>query len=140
MKILFIIAVLLAWPTYGVSLLVFVGLMIVRGVMLAKVRMHHADEAQARRDVAVGSGRLPSWLGDRDKVEEFVHGIERVAERDGVPILASAMILQNPKLQREVIELAGAMEAKGAPFIGQQMAAAQRLVELYSAQNERDLA
>ena len=133
MVILFFVALLLAWPTAGLSILAYIGLMVVRGILQAKVRMHHADKVQAQREVNAGVVRLPSWLADRDKIQEFVHGIESVAEHRGVPKLFSAMILQNPEFQKELMHYVGSMEAQGAPFIGQQMAAAERLVELYSA-------
>ncbi len=133
MAILFVIALLLAWPTSGLSILAYIALMVVRGILQAKARMHHADKAQAKREVSAGAGRLPSWLADRDKIEEFVHGIENVAEHRGVPKLFSAMILQDPELQKELMYYAGSMEAQGASFIGQQMAAVDKLVELHNA-------
>lgn len=60
-----------------------------------------------------------------------MHGIEKVAEHRGVPLLFSAMILQDEELQKTLLYYVGAMEAQGAPFIGQQMAAAEKLVELH---------
>lgn len=133
MVILFFVALFLAWPTAGLSILAYIALMVVRGIIQAKARMHHADKAQAMRDVSAGTVRFPSWLSDRDKIEEFVHGIENVAEHSGVPKLFSAMILQDPELQKELLYYVGSMEANGASFIGQQMAAAEKLVELHSA-------
>ena len=133
MVILFFVALFLAWPTAGLSILAYIALMVVRGIIQAKARMHHADKAQAMRDVSAGTVRFPSWLSDRDKIEEFVHGIENVAEHSGVPKLFSAMILQDPELQKELLYYVGSMEANGASFIGQQMAAAENLVELHSA-------
>lgn len=89
--------------------------------------------------MAAGSVRVPLWLGDRNKVDEFLHGIKRVAEGEGVSILFPAMILQDSKHQRETLEQAGAIEARRAPFIGQQLAAAERLVELHNAKGAQNL-
>lgn len=133
MAILFIIALLLAWPTYGLSLLAYAVLMVLRGYVQAKARMHHADKLRASRDIKAGVLQFPSWLEDRDKIEEFVHGIENLAEHHGVPKLFSAVTLQDPDLQKELLAYVGSMEAQGSSFTAQQMAAAERLVELFKA-------
>lgn len=136
MAILFLIALLLAWPTAGLSLLAYIFLMIGRAWLQARMRMHHADKLRAKGEVSAGAQRLPSWMANRDKIEEFVHGIQNFAEHKGVPILFSAMVLQDERLQRNLMYYVGAMEAQGAPFVGQQMAAAERLVEMYQESGE----
>lgn len=118
MAILFLIALLLAWPTVGLSLVAYIVLMVVRSYLQARARMHHADKAMAQREVSAGVQRFPSWMAQRDKIEEFVYGIENLAEHRGVPKLFSAMILQDQALQKNLFYYMGAMEAQGAPFLG----------------------
>lgn len=140
MAILFLIALLLAWPTVGLSLVAYIVLMVVRSYLQARARMHHADKAMAQREVSAGVQRFPSWMAQRDKIEEFVYGIENLAEHRGVPKLFSAMILQDQELQKNLFYYMGAMEAQGAPFLGQQVAAAEKLVELYQERGDQEFA
>lgn len=126
MAILFIIALLLAWPTYGLCFLAYAVLMVLRGYVQAKPRMHLADKLRASRDVKAGVLRLLSWIEDKSKIEEFVHGIENPAAHHGVPKLFSPMTLQDPDLQQELLAYMGSLEAQGSSFTAQHMAAAER--------------
>ena len=68
MVILFFVALILAWPTAGLSIVAYISLLVIRGYLQAKTRMHHADKLRAHREVVSGSTRLPSWMADRDKI------------------------------------------------------------------------
>lgn len=132
MTILFFVALLLAWPTSGISILIYLALFIGGAALRAKVRMHHADKLRADREIAAGSSRLPSWMASRDKIEEFINGVEHIAMHRGVPKLFSAITLSNGEIQTKFMQYAGAMEAQGASFIEQQMAVAEKLIYLYN--------
>ncbi len=112
-------------------ILIIIGLVIGAAFIKAKTRMHHADKLRAQRDVAGGGSRLPSWMASRDKIKEFINGVEHIAMHRGVPKLFSATALSNTTL----MHYAGAMEAQGASFTEQQMAVAEKLIDLYN--NER---
>lgn len=133
MVILFLLALVLAWPTAGLSIVAYIVLLIVRGILQAKVRMHHADTIRAQREVNSGTTRLPSWMANRDKIEEFVYGVENVAAHRGVPKLFSAQLLSEPEIQKNLMHFAGAMEAQGASFTEQQMAVVDKLIEFYNS-------
>jgi hypothetical protein len=132
MVILFLVALLLAWPTMGLSIVAFIVFALLRGYLQAKAREHHANERQAERDINAGVSKLPSWMADRDKIEEFVNGAQRLAEHEGVPKLFSAMIMSNNDIVVNLMHLAGAMESRGSSFIEQQMAVAEKLIMLHS--------
>lgn len=132
MTILFFVALILAWPTAGLSIVAYISLLVVRSYLQAKARMHHADKLRAQREVGSGSARLPSWMSNRDKIEEFIYGVQNAAEHYGVPKLFSAMIMNKKEVRGPLMYLAGSMEAQGASFIEQQMAVMEKLVELYS--------
>lgn len=133
MVILFLLALVLAWPTAGLSIVAYIVLLIVRSILQAKVRMHHADTIRSQREVNSGTIRLPSWMANRDKIEEFVYGVENVAEHRGVPKLFSAQLLSEPEIQKNLMYFAGAMEAQGASFTEQQMAVVDKLIEFYNS-------
>jgi hypothetical protein len=120
----------------SVVLIIIIGAVIwffVAAWSRAKSRMHFVDKLRAVREVSSGSSRLPSWMASRDKIEEFIHGVERLAEHHGVPLLVSASLLSNDKLQKLLMHYAGAMEAQGASFVEQQMAVTEKLVELHDS-------
>ncbi|MCC4606012.1 hypothetical protein [Xanthomonas campestris] len=132
MVILFFVALILAWPTAGLSIVAYISLLVVRGYLKSKTKMHHADKLRANLEVSSGSTRLPSWMADRDKVEEFVYGVQNAAEHNGVPKLFSAMIMKEQEVIKPLMHLAGSMEAQGASFIEQQMAVIEKLIYMYN--------
>lgn len=132
MVILFFVALILSWPTAGLSIVAYICLLVARSYLQAKTRMHHADKLRSQREVGSGSTRLPSWMANRDKIEEFIHGVQNVAEHNGVPKLFSAMLMNKQEVMKPLMYLAGSMEAQGASFIEQQMAVMEKLIELYS--------
>lgn len=74
-------------------------------------------------------------MGNRDKISEFIYGVEKLAEREGVPIIMSSQLMSHEELQRNLMHYAGAMEARGASFAEQQMAVAEKIVEIHSREN-----
>lgn len=134
MIILFLVALVLAWPTAGLSIVAYVLLLIARSVFKAKAQMHHVDKIRAQREVDSGAAKLPSWMARRDKIEEFVYSVQNVAEHRGVPKIFSAQIMSNQDIQKKMMYSAGAMETQGASFIEQQMAAVEMLIDMYRAE------
>src|SRR5690606_18419502 len=125
MAFLFLLALFLAWPTAGLSIVAFIAIAITRSYLQARTRMHFANERRASRAVAAGNGRIPSWAGDRGEIEVFIKTIQAHASRKGVPQVFLWGVL------RPLIEYAGAMENEGASFVEQQVAVADKLVELW---------
>src|SRR3546814_16250022 len=82
MKLLFILALLLAWPTYGLSLLAWITLWVIS-------KKNQSENGQpnkmpASRPVLYKSQQMTSWAGDRKKNEPFVLGIQHHAMHYGV--------------------------------------------------------
>ncbi len=130
--ILFIVALVLAWPTAGLSIVAYIAYLVFRGYVQARSRMHGANQLRSARDISEGKGRLPSWMGNRDKISEFIFGVEQLALRAGVPIVLSSQIMLHDDVQRNLMHYAGAMEARGATFAEQQMAVAEKVVDIYN--------
>lgn len=133
MTILFLLALLLAWPTAGLSLVAYIALFFALAYLQAKTRMHHAAKLRAQRTLVSGQAGLPSWMASRDKIETFVYGVQNVAEHRGVPKLFSAKIMNDQDAMGTLMHYAGALEAEGASFIEQQAAVTEKLILFYQA-------
>ncbi len=132
MVVLFLIALLLAWPTAGLSIIAYVAFAVFRSYVDAKARIHHGNERRASRGVASGERRVPSWADNEDECEIFVEVIQKMAQKRGVPQTFLWAILGDKSTFRNIIFLAGEMEREGASFIEQQMAAAGKLEEIWN--------
>lgn len=131
MVILFFLALVLAWPTAGLSIVAYVALLAVRGYLRGKVMKHEMQKRIAHRAAGSEGARLPSWMANRDKIDEFVNGVQSAAERYGVPKLFSAMVMNDQRIMKPLMYTAGSMEAQGASFVEQQMAVMEKLIELH---------
>lgn len=132
MVILFFVALILAWPTAGLSILAYIVLIVAKGFFQAKERMHNADKLRAQREVNTNSAKLPSWMADRNEIQVFLYGIQNVSKRNGVPESFFESFLSNERMVRSIFQYAGAMEVQGASFIDQQRAAVEKLSAMYN--------
>lgn len=132
MVLLFLLALLLAWPTMGLSLVAYVGLIMFNGYMKANARMHYADTRQAEREVQSGAQRVPSWAGNRREAEVFVETIQEFALRKGVPKTFLLAVITNKPTWESLVHLAGAMEGRGSTFVQQQLAVSDKILEMWS--------
>lgn len=86
---LFLVALFLAWPTAGISLLVFFGWRIARSALLAYLeadaRKRTIQQDAAKRLLKAGKGHPPSWANNSDHVEAFLGATVAEAVRKGVP-------------------------------------------------------
>lgn len=132
MVVLFLIALLLAWPTAGLSIIAYIAFAVFRSYVDAKARVHHGNERQANRDVEAGERRVPSWAGNRDECRIFVEVIQKMAQERGVPQTFLWAVLGDKSTLQNIIFLAGVMEREGASFTEQQMAATRKLEEIWN--------
>ncbi len=132
---LFLLALLLAWPTAGLSIVAYIAYFLFQSWLRAKTRMHHADKSSAQRAVVEGSTRLPSWFDNRKKQELFIEIIQQPAGHHNVPQNFLNDVLGNGNAAMQLMRYAGALEVEGASFKEQQIAVANKLIELW---NERD--
>ena len=103
-------------------LALIVGYIIVSAVLKANMRMHYANEQRAFRDAEGNLQALPpSWATNRDKVEIFFNGVLRLADRRGIPISYSTMLLSQKEFGRYALGIIGAVERQGSSFTEQQM-------------------
>lgn len=131
MGILFLIALILAWPTMGFSIIAYIVFVILRSYLVAKSRIHYSNERSAERTMSRGEQKVPSWAGDRSENEIFVTVIQQGAMRKGVPQAFLHAVLGDSGTFKSLVHYAGAMEHEGASFTEQQVAVADKLVEIW---------
>lgn len=129
--ILFLVALLLAWPTVGLSLIAYVAFAVFKSHLSAKARMHYANEKSAERAVSSGKKRLPSWGGDKAELQIFIETIQHGAMRYGVPREFLWAVLADTDTLQMLMHYAGAMEYEGASFLEQQVAVSDKLVTIW---------
>jgi len=131
MVMLFLLAVLLALPTAGLSVIAYVAFAVLKSYLDAKSRIHYANERRADREVKSGGKHVPSWAGNNDENQIFVEVIQKGAVRKGVPQTFLLAVLGDSDTFQDLVFMAGAMEREGASFIEQQVAVSDRLVDIW---------
>ena len=140
MVILFLIALVLAWPTAGISIIAYVAFAVLRNYLAARVRSHDANIHAARKSLVAGEKRVPSWAGDETENEIFVKVIQQKAMQDGVPQAYLQNLLRDGDTFQNLVYFAGAMEHHGSSFTEQQAAVSDELVELWKVDPNDTLA
>lgn len=132
MVLLFLLALFLAWPTAGLSIVAYIAFLVLRAYIKARTRIHFANVGNAERNLVSGKGRWPSWAGDKDQSLIFVETIQREAMRQGVPrnFLWGVLGEGNTK---GLYFFAGAMEEQGASFLEQQVGCSEKLVQMWNS-------
>lgn len=131
MVLLFLLALLLAWPTAGLSIIAYVAFAVFKSYLNAKSRAHYANERRAEREVISGGRHVPSWAGNNVENQIFVEAIQKVAIRKGVSQTFLWAVLGDKETLQNLVFLAGAMEREGASFIEQQVAICDKLVDMW---------
>lgn len=133
MVILFLLALLLAWPTAGLSIIAYVAYAVLKSYWGARTRMHYANKNAAKRAMLAEKKRVPSWAGDETENAIFVETIQGMAMRQGVPRAYLQAVLGSGDTFQNLVHYAGEMEHQGASFTEQQEAVIEELVELWKA-------
>ena len=128
-----LLVLVLAIPTWGLSLVVYFGLSWIRGQTNQKMIRHDLRVKNAEAAVANGSTQIPSWMDDKMETEIFGEVLEYNAKRQGVPKSFLIGFIGNQTKLMELMHLAGAMEAEGASFTEQQVAVSDKLVSQWNA-------
>jgi hypothetical protein len=121
MTILFLIALALAIPTSGLSLLVYGAVFVGKAILKAKVRMQEANKNIAFKAIdSEGPKNLPSWVKNEDRRDEFVSALLMMAQRRGVPEAYLGLMLNTRQSLEILLGFAAEMEKNGASFVEQQ--------------------
>src|SRR3546814_115140 len=132
MKLLFILALLLAWPTYGLSLLAWITLWVISNKNQSE--NGQPNKMPASRPVMYQSKQVPSWAGDRQKNETFVLGIQNRAMNYGVPQVFLQATLMRKEIFASLIGHAAELESQGRSFVDQQVSVSKKLVDMWKSE------
>lgn len=142
MTVLFFIAVLLAWPTYGISILAYIGLIFFMANQKTKSNIHYSNENKAIARIQNGEERFPSWISDMNEVEIFMVTVQQLTERKGVPLAYFSAYFKQPREHKAILYYCGALELEGSSFIEQQVSSSELIVKIYhkfSASSDNDI-
>ena len=141
MVIGFLIALFLAWPTFGLSFVAYFVIIAANGYLKGKRLKQISDERDARQAIAEGrSGDFPSWYRNTNEVEIFLKIVGQMANKKGVPSVHVDALLNKGDFLRLLMELAAEMERSGNSKIAQQMGATNLMVDFYQNMSARDIA
>lgn len=131
MTALFLVSLVLAWPTIGMSVLVFFGFAFLRNYLAIRAQRFAANIARAREMVRNGASFYPSWFHDADELDTFLRVISGMARKNGVLQDFIDGILGDSFQIEQLMYLAGAMERIGGTRTEQQVVVWERLVEMW---------
>lgn len=126
---MFWIALILAIPTAGLSLLLYVCLLAFTKFTNAKSHENDYKIERASKNILDGHNEMPSWYRDKNKLEIFVKGVTFNALRKGAnkQNVDAALVITGDT--HAVLKYVGALEKQGSSFIEQQVACADFLVK-----------
>lgn len=131
---LFLVALFLAWPTAGISLLVYFGWIAVLAYLRADARKRTIQQDAAKRMLNSGKGHPPSWANNSDHVEAFLGATISEAVRKGVP--RSFISAFTSEQKTALANYVGLVEDQGASNRQQGVAAVKYICEMW-AHSER---
>jgi hypothetical protein len=121
----------------GFFLLVLAIGIVVYAFVRAKARRHFARQAGALRDVAAGpTDTPPSWVTNKDRIQEVFYAMTSLAARKGMPESYVVASFNHADTFQVIMEVAGKMEERGASFTEQQTAMAHVLSERWKRLDE----
>ncbi|HZQ44635.1 MAG TPA: hypothetical protein VFA99_15385 [Acidobacteriaceae bacterium] len=105
----------------------------IRTLIVGKSRIHFADTRHAMREFEKGNIRPPSWSSDKTRTQEFLYVVRKLATHKGVPEdFASKAVLALTNASVALVHYTGTVEAQGASFNSQKVAAADFLYTLWN--------
>jgi hypothetical protein len=116
-------------------LLIFAGI-IIYAFVKAKSRMHYASMQHARRNLIEATEAqdptLPTWVNNKDRMDEFVYAIVNLARRKSVSRFFVEGAVRDPGTLKMLLTHAGLMERERSGFVAQQAATAELVIDLWN--------
>ena len=135
MLLLLVIALILAWPTSGLSLIAYLALVSGRAYFSTKIRKRRANTLSAIREVQAGKGHPPSWVNDSTQSSAFIGATISEATRKGVPQSFITSHFKSAENKAALLCLVGLMEDKGSSIREQGIAATDFICEIWKIQS-----
>ena len=96
-----------------------------------KAKRFEENKNAAWISLRTGSGDLPSWTTNEERLSEFLFAVQRLASRKGVPHRRIIEALATEHIFVKLIRFAGALEHRNAKFTEQQLAVAEAIVQRF---------
>ena len=134
MIFLLVVALVLAWPTAGLSLVAYFALLFLRSYFNARIRHRRANIIRSIRELQAGKGHPPSWVNDSARSSAFIGATISEAKRRGVPQYFITNHFRSDEHKAALVCLVGLMEDKGASIREQGIAATDFLCEMWKVE------
>nr|QJS05261.1 hypothetical protein [Psychrobacter sp.] len=119
-------------------ILLLVVLFIGWSYIKARVRINEANKMQVMRKLnnmektGVFEGSYPSWMSNKNRIEEFLGMIVAGAKRRNVPEYFLNPVISDKEHMKKLILAAGAMEQQGSSFEEQAMFVSDIIIEAWN--------
>ena len=137
MLILLIIALILAWPTYGLSLVAYLALTAVGAYFRARQKRLITLAMRAMPTLRAGEGHPPSWASSGTQLSAFIGATIDQAIRKGVPKPFIDTHFSVPENKAAFIRTLGVIESQGASIREQGIVATIFICEIWKIQNDK---
>lgn len=92
--------------------------------------LRRAREELVSVDIMNGDYQLPSWIRNKDKLEEFDKTLQALCKSRGIPVFIFDAFMQDKEQLAAFFYYAGALEARGASFSEQVIAVANKIQQM----------
>ena len=137
MLVLLIIALILAWPTYGLSLVAYLAFTAVGAYFRARQKRLITLAMKAMPTLQAGEGHPPSWTISGTQLSAFMGATIDQAIRRGVPKLFIDTHFSEPQNNAAFIRTLGVIESQGASIREQGIVATIFICEIWKVQNAK---
>lgn len=132
MTFLFLLSLVLALPTFGLSVVAFIVIYGISVYLRERSRHFHVNVIAAEQEVASGARPLPSWFENSKERDIFLQVTEKGAVSKGVPPDIASALLSNTGAMHTLYCFAGAMESRGSSFSEQSAAVSDKIRAAWS--------
>lgn len=109
---------------------VFIVFIVFKNHLKNKLSLKSAREDLAHIDVNAGNARFPSWIQNKDKVQEFYAILSALCNSRGIPRSLLDKFLNDENTTETLLRYAGALETRGSSFNDQAIAVADKIQKM----------
>lgn len=100
--------------------------------LISRAQRFEESKKTAWISLQSGSGVLPSWIKNEERLSEFLFGAQRLALNKGVPHRKILEALATEHSFVQLISFAGTLELRSATFVEQQLAIAETISQRFA--------
>ncbi|MFD1090823.1 hypothetical protein [Providencia vermicola] len=134
MGILFLFSLLLAWPTYGISIILYIG--IFTYLANSKDKNNFVKNKTVRNFAKNDETRYPSWIDNENELSIFLEVVQQLSLKKGVPLLFYTSVFKNKNSKEKIFSYLMNIEKSGASFIEQQILTSEIIYNIWEEQKK----